>query len=85
MLSNNKKKLEDSLAFLTEESRRARNIAQGLEDRVREAERGKREAKDELFRQKLAYKSSLASATLKLRKADEELSKIRKKLELAQQ
>ena len=85
MLRKNKKKLEDSLALLTKESQRARNIAQGLEDQVREAERGKREAEDELFREKSGYKSGLASATSKLDKAETELSKIKNELELARQ
>ena len=50
-----KKKLESSLAFLTTESQKVRNKVEGLEDRVRDIERAKREAKDELAREKRAY------------------------------
>jgi len=41
VLRKDKKKLEDNLAFLTIESKRARIITDGLQDQVRKAERTK--------------------------------------------
>ncbi|XP_052173410.1 eukaryotic translation initiation factor 4 gamma-like [Diospyros lotus] len=84
-LKEDKKKLQDSRSYLTEETRKMRSHQEGLADRVRVAEEAKREAEDELFKEKSmkAQRSAEERAeavTCELEKFKEEL--VRKEVEV---
>lgn len=74
MFKKDKKKLEENLAFLTNESKKYWNIVEGLEHWVGEAERAKKEVEDELYHEKKMYDLACFEATLKLKNAEAELA-----------
>ena len=70
---------------MTIESQKAQTKADGLEDQVREAKRAKNEGEDKLALKKRTYDSTCSQATLRLKRAEEELVNLRSELELARQ
>ena len=83
MLKKDKKKLESNLTFLTSESQKARNKVVGLEHRVREAERAKVEAVDDLALEKRMFNTTFSQLTTKLKNAEAELEHAHHRAEAA--